>query len=102
VASSSRRVVRRTGEAEAARSPCAGIIVIAERVRGLLPCKVLPLTLELCLGGLQVHLPSAQAVHLLLKVGRVATGTLVRWHEPGRLLRLNLAVDVVAHAQRAL
>jgi hypothetical protein len=54
-----------------------GIVVIAERIRGSLPCKVLPLVLELCLGGLQVHLPSAQAVHLLLKVGHVAAGTLV-------------------------
>jgi hypothetical protein len=40
-------------------------------------CKVLPLTLELCLGGLQVHLPRAQAVCLLLKVGHAAARTLV-------------------------
>jgi hypothetical protein len=62
--------------------------------------KVLPLTLELCLGGLQVHLSSAQAVRLLLKVGCAAVGTLVWWCEPGLLLRLNLVVDVVAHARR--
>jgi hypothetical protein len=45
-----------------------GIIIIAERVRGLLPRKVLPSALELCLGGLQVHLPSTQAVRLLLRL----------------------------------
>jgi hypothetical protein len=77
VASGGRHVVHRAGEVEAARSPRVGIVVIAERIRGSLPCKVLPLVLELCLGGLQVHLPSAQAVHLLLKVGHVAAGTLV-------------------------
>jgi hypothetical protein len=36
-----------------------GVFVIAKRVCGLLPRKVLPLALELCLGGLQVHLPSS-------------------------------------------
>ena len=64
----------------------------------MLPHKVLPLALELFLDGLQVHLPSLQMVRLLLKVGHVARGTLVQWHEPRCLLRLNLAVVVVAHA----
>jgi hypothetical protein len=36
-----------------------GVVVIAERVCGLLPRKFLPLALELCLGSLQVHLPSS-------------------------------------------
>jgi hypothetical protein len=80
-------VVRHMGEAEAAGSPHAGIVIIAERVHILLPHKVLPLVLELCLGGLQVHLPSSQAVRLLLEVGHVAVGTLVRRCEPGRLVR---------------
>jgi hypothetical protein len=90
------------GEVEAARSPCAGIVVIAERVCGLLPCKVLPLAYEVCLGGLQVHLPSSQVVRLLLKVGHVPAGTLVRWHEPGCLLSKILAIDVVAHARQSV
>jgi hypothetical protein len=94
-------VVRYVREAEAAGSPCASVIIIAERVHGLLPCKVPPLALELCLGGLHVHLPSAEAVHLL-KVGRAVAGTLVQWCEPRRLLRLNLTVDVVAHARRVV
>jgi hypothetical protein len=64
--------------------------------------KVLPLTLELYLGGLQVHLSSVQAVRLLLKVGYATMGTLVWWCEPGCLLRLNLAIDVVAHARRII
>ena len=85
------------GEAEAARSPRVGVIIV-ETVHGLLPHKVPPLALELCLGGLQVHLPSAQAVRLLLKVGHVTTRTLVRWHEPGCLLSKIITVDVVAHA----
>jgi hypothetical protein len=42
-----------------------------------LPRKVLPLVLELYLGGLRFHLPSLQAMLLLLKVGRTAAGTLV-------------------------
>ena len=57
--------------------PHAGVVVIIERVRGLLPCKVLPLALELCLGGPQVHLPGSQAVCILLKVGHAAMGTLL-------------------------
>jgi hypothetical protein len=69
------------------------IIIVAERVCGLLPCKVLPLALELCLGGLQVHLPSVQVVWLLLKVGHAAVGTLVQRREPRHLLRLNLIVE---------
>jgi hypothetical protein len=40
-----------------------------------------------------------QVVRLLLKVGHAAMRTLVWQREPGRLLRLNLAVDVVAHAR---
>jgi hypothetical protein len=44
--------VHHMGEAEAARSPRVGIIIVAERVCCLLSCKVLPLTLELCLDGL--------------------------------------------------
>jgi hypothetical protein len=60
--------------------------------------KVLPLALELYLSGLQVHLPTSQAVRLLLKVGRMAMGTLVWWHDPRSLLSKILAIDVVAHA----
>jgi hypothetical protein len=55
------------------------------------------LALELCLDGLQVHLPSPWVIHLLLKVDRIAVGTLVQWHGLRRLLRQNLVVDVVAH-----
>jgi hypothetical protein len=84
------------------KSSRRGIGVDTPTVRGLLPRKVLLLTLKLCLGSLQVHLPSAQVVRLLLKVGRAAAGTLVRRREPGRLLRLNLTVDVVANAQRGV
>jgi hypothetical protein len=40
------------GEAEVARSPYAGISVVAERTCSLLPHKVLSLVLELCHGGL--------------------------------------------------
>jgi hypothetical protein len=79
------------GEVEAIGSPHVGVVIIAERVHSLLPRKVLPLALELCLGDLQVHLPRVQAVRLLLKVGHVAVGTLVQQHEPMHLLRLNLA-----------
>jgi hypothetical protein len=75
-----------------------GIVVIAERVHGSLPRKVLPLALELCLGGLQVHLPSVQVVCLLLKVGHMAVGTLVQRCEHGRLYGKIIAIDVVAHA----
>jgi hypothetical protein len=75
------------GEVEAAGSPYAGIVIIAERVRILLSRKVLPLVLELYLGGLQVHLSSLQAVRLFLEVGHVAVGTLVRRCESGRLVR---------------
>jgi hypothetical protein len=71
-------------------------------MRGLLLRKVLPLTLELCLGGLQVYLPSVKVVHLLLKVGRAAVGTLVRRCVPERFLRLNFIVDVVAHVRGSL
>jgi hypothetical protein len=53
-------------------------VVVIERVHVLLPRKVPPLAHELCLGGLQVHLPSVQAVLLLLKVGHAAIGTLVQ------------------------
>jgi hypothetical protein len=77
------------------RPPGALVRASLSSLRG---CKVLPLTLELCLSGLQVHLPRAQVVHLL-KVGRTAAGTLVRWCGPWLLLRLNLAIDVVAHAR---
>jgi hypothetical protein len=98
MASGDRQVVCHAGEAEDTGSPRAGIVVVTERVCGFLLCKVLPLMLELCLGGLQVHLLSAQAVYLLLKVGHVAVGTLVRRHELGCLLRMNFIVDVVAHA----
>jgi hypothetical protein len=35
-----------------ARSPYAGIIIVARGLCSLLPRKVLPLALELCLGGL--------------------------------------------------
>jgi hypothetical protein len=75
-----------------------GIVVIAKRVRGSLRRKVLPLALELCLGGLQVHLLSAQVVCLLLKVGHAAVGTLVRWCEPRHLFGKIVTIDVVAHA----
>ena len=77
-------------------------VVVIERVQGLLWCKVLRLALELCLSGLQVHLLSMQVVRLLLKVGRTAVRTLVRWCELGRLLGLSLATDVVAHAWRGI
>ena len=59
VANDSRHVVHWVGEAEATGSPCASVIVVMERVRGLLLCKVLSLVLELCLGGLQVYLLSS-------------------------------------------
>jgi len=99
VSSSGYHVVRHVGEAEAARSPRAGVVVVAETVHGLLPCKVLPLTLYLCLGGFLVHLQSMQAVCHLLKVGHMTTGTLVRRHEPERLLSNIVVVDMVAHAR---
>jgi hypothetical protein len=102
VTSDGRHVVCHMGEAEATRSPRAGIVVIVERVRGLLPHKVPPLALKLCLGGLQVHLPSSQAVRLLLKVGHTATGTLVWRCEPTCLLGLKLTVDVVTHEWRVI
>jgi hypothetical protein len=54
-------------------------------VHDLLPRKVLPLALELCLGGLQVHLLSSQVVYLLMKVGHAAR-TLVQRRKLGRLL----------------
>jgi hypothetical protein len=60
------------------------------------------LVLELCLGGLQVHLPSSQAIHLLLKVVHVAVGTQVQQRELGCLIGGNLAVDVVSHARWAV
>jgi hypothetical protein len=72
VASGGHHVVHCIGEAEAAGNPCAGVVDITKRVCGVLPHKVLPLALELYLGGLQVHLSSAQVVCLLLKVGLVA------------------------------
>ena len=75
-------VVHRTGKVEATWSPCAGIIIIAERVHGSLLCKVLPLALKLCLNGFPVHLQSLQASGLLPNVVRAAAGTLVRWREP--------------------
>jgi hypothetical protein len=53
-----RHVVRRIGEAEAARS--ARVSVIVERVHGLLPRNVPSLALELYLGGLKVHLSSSK------------------------------------------
>ena len=92
----------RAREAEATGSPRASVIVIAKRARGLLPHKVLHLVLELCLSGLQVHLPSSQAVRLLLKVGLMAMGTLVRRCELKCLLSKILAFDVVAQAQRGI
>jgi hypothetical protein len=58
--------------------------------------------LELCLGGLQVHLPSSEAIILLLKLGHMAAGTLVWRREPKRLLRQNLTVDVVADVWRGV
>ena len=102
VAGDGRHVVRHTEQAEAARSPRAGIVIVAMRVRGLLPCKVPPLALELYLGGLHVHLPSPQAICLLLKVVRMATGTQVRWHDLRRLIGRNLTIDVVAHVGRGV
>ena len=68
----------------------------------MLSRKVLPLVLELCLGGKQVHLLSTQMVYLLLKVGHTTVGTLVWWHEPGHLVSKIVAVDVVAHARRVV
>ena len=65
----------------------------------MLSCKVLPLALELCHGGLQVHLPRTQMFRLLLKVGRVATGTLVRQCDPRCLLSKIVTVAMVAHAR---
>ena len=62
----------------------------------MLPCKGLVLALVLCLDGLQVHLPSLQVVHLLLKVGRIAVGTLVLWRESRHLLSKDLTIDVIA------
>jgi hypothetical protein len=56
------------------------------------------LVLDLCLNGLQVHLSSLQASSLLLKVVRIAVGTLVQRHELRNLISENLIVDVVAHA----
>jgi hypothetical protein len=52
---SGRHVVRRKGKAEAARSPRAGVVIIVEGVHVSLPRQVLPLVLEFCLNGLQVH-----------------------------------------------
>jgi hypothetical protein len=88
------------GKAEAAGSPHIGVVLIAKRVHGSLPCKDLPLALKLYLGGLQVHLLSLQVILLPLEVGRTATGTLVWWHEPRHLLDKNLTINVVAHAWR--
>jgi hypothetical protein len=68
-ASSSCQIIHRTREAEATGGPCASVVIVTERVCGLLPLKVPPLALELCLSGLQVHLPRSKAVRLLLKVG---------------------------------
>jgi hypothetical protein len=45
-------VVGHSGEAQGARSPYAGVIVITRRLRDLLPCEVLTLALELYLGSL--------------------------------------------------
>jgi hypothetical protein len=45
-------VVGRLGEAQGAKSPRAGIVVVDRRLLSLLPHKVLPLVLELCLGSL--------------------------------------------------
>jgi hypothetical protein len=58
-----------------------GVIIIAKGLHDLLPCKVLPLALKLCLGGLEVHLLSLQVFCLLVKVVRAAVGTQVRWCE---------------------
>ena len=93
---------RRMEKMHHARSPHAGVVIIDRGLHGLLPRKLLPLELELCLDNFQVHLPSLQASRLLPKVVRTATGTLVRRHEPERLLRQNLDIDVVAHAWRGL
>ena len=79
-----------------------GIVIVAKRVHDLLPYKVLPFALELYLSGLQVHLPSVQAVHLLLKVGHVDTRTLVLWREPEHLLSKIITINMVAHVRRGI
>jgi hypothetical protein len=63
VAGGDRHVVRHAGKAEAAGSPRVGVVVVVERVRGLLSRKE-SLALEPCLSSLQVHLPSPQAILL--------------------------------------
>jgi hypothetical protein len=68
---------RLPGEAQGAGSPHTGVVVLARRLHDLLPCKVLPLVLDLCINGLQVHLSSLEASSLLPKVVRTAAGTLV-------------------------
>jgi hypothetical protein len=41
------------GDVQHAGSPHAGIIIVANRgLRDLLPCKLLPLALKLCLGSI--------------------------------------------------
>ena len=60
---------------------------------------MLPLALDLCLSGLEVHLLSSQVIRLLLKVVRMAMGTLVWWCDFEHLLNRILTVDVVAHVR---
>jgi hypothetical protein len=45
-------VVGRSGEAQGAGSPYAGVVIIDRWLHNLLPRKKLPLAFELCLGGL--------------------------------------------------
>ena len=68
----------------------------------MLPRKVLPLALELYLGGLVVHLSSMQVIHHLLKVVHASMGTQVRWHEFGCLIGGKLTINVVAHVRRGM
>ena len=68
----------------------------------MLSRKVLPFMLELYLGGLQVHLPSLQAIRLLLKVVHAATGAQVWCRDLGHLIGGNLTIDGVAHVRQGV
>jgi hypothetical protein len=88
---------RPRGEAQHAGSPHAGVVIVGSGLRHLLPRKLLPLVLELCLSGLQIHLLSLQASCLLTKVVRPVAGTLVRRHELRGVVNGVVAIDVGAH-----
>jgi hypothetical protein len=76
------------------------VIIIGGELYRLLLRKLLPLPLELSLGGLQVHLSGLQACCLLMKVLCVAVGALVRQHDLRGVVGKVVAVDVEALAGR--